>query len=104
MADILSTFLANNTLILVADNVTTLIADIMPIFVASVRARLTLTVGPSLSFRLPANHWYQYCPSTKPIVNIYIAISTRYLIADSRFYRFLERVVNFKPNGVYTLQ
>lgn len=35
MADILSTFLANNALILVADTDTTSVADTMPTFVAN---------------------------------------------------------------------
>jgi len=37
VADILSTFLANNALILVADTITTSVADTMPIFVANAR-------------------------------------------------------------------
>jgi len=37
VADILSTFLANNVLILVADTITTSVADTMPIFVANAR-------------------------------------------------------------------
>lgn len=90
--DILSTFLANNALILVADTGATLAADTMPIFVANAGARLTLTVGPSLSFRLAANRVSGLPQYQKAIVNICIAIETRYLIADFRLCRvgFLE--------------
>ncbi|EGI60625.1 hypothetical protein G5I_11185 [Acromyrmex echinatior] len=60
VADILSTFLANNALILVADTITTSVADTMPISLpmreGERERRLTLMIGPSLSFRLPANH------------------------------------------------
>jgi len=61
----------------------------MPIFVAVAgqeRARLTLTVGPSLSFRLLANH-VPVVPITGPVVNICVDIDAIPYRADSRFCR-----------------
>lgn len=91
MADILSTFLANNTLILVADTITTLIADAMPIFVANARKGEGNKVDIDGRSIVIISTSSQSCASitlvTRPIVNIYIGIDEISYRADFPHFR-----------------